>query len=83
MADKPWTGSDAQLESLQAKVQTYVAFALDGELAERFPEAIGKPWRIVVNCLAGEPDSRTAQVLDVLGTRLPDHGGSLLVRSSA
>ncbi|MDQ0372847.1 DUF6572 domain-containing protein [Cellulomonas humilata] len=76
-----WTGSDAQLESLQAKVQTYVSFALDGELLQRFPDAAGKPWRIVVNSLDGDPDSRTRQVLEVVATRLPDHGGSLLLRS--
>ena len=78
----PWTGSEAEVASLQAKVQTYVSFALDGGLLEQLPETAGKPWRIVVNSLAGEPDSRTRQVLEVLATRLPLHGGSLLLRSA-
>jgi hypothetical protein len=47
---------------------------------QQFPEAVGRPWRIVINCLNGEPDARTQSVLDVLATRLPEHGGSLLVR---
>ena len=52
---QPWTGSGAQLASLQDKVQTYVSYALDGGLAQQFPEAAGRPWRIVLNCLSGEP----------------------------
>src|SRR3954452_7545798 len=78
--DQPWTGSDAQVSSLQGKVQTYVSFALDGGLAQQFPEAAGRPWRIVLDCQTGSPDARTQSVLDVLATRLPEYGGSLLVR---
>jgi hypothetical protein len=33
--DNPWTGSGAQMTSLQAKVQTYVSFALDAFSAQR------------------------------------------------
>ncbi|MFC5379930.1 DUF6572 domain-containing protein [Aquipuribacter nitratireducens] len=76
----PWTGSDAQIRSLQDKVHTYVSFPLDGEMARRFPESVGRPWRIVINSLSGAPDARTQSVLDMLAVRLPRHGGSLLVR---
>ena len=75
VADRPWTGSDLQVSSLQGKVQTYVSFALDGGLAQQFPEAAGRPWRIVLHCLTGAPDARTQSVLDVLATRLPEYGG--------
>lgn len=78
--DQPWTGSDAQLTSLQDKVQTYVSFALDGGLTQQFPEAAGRPWRIVLSCQTGQPDESTSAVLDALAARLPEHGGSLLVR---
>lgn len=80
--DQHWTGSDAQVSSLQDKVQTYVSFALDGGLAQQFPEAAGRPWRIVVQCQTGAPDGRTQAVLDVLSTRLPEYGGCLLVRAT-
>ena len=80
--DQHWTGSDAQVSSLQGKVQTYVSFAIDGGLAQQFPEAAGRPWRIVLDCHTGAPDTRTQSVLDVLATRLPEYGGSLLVRAS-
>lgn len=80
VADAPWTGSDAQLQSLQAKVQTYVGFALDGGLAEQHPEAARLPWRIVVHSQSGPPDARTDAVLEALTERLPSHGGALAVR---
>lgn len=80
--DQPWTGSEGQVASLQSKVQTYVSFALDGGLAEQFPEAAGRPWRILLHCQTGAPDAQTQSVLDVLATRLPEYGGSLLIRTS-
>jgi hypothetical protein len=81
VADAPWTGSDAQLQSLQAKVQTYVSFALDGPLAQQYPDARGLPWRVVVDNQSGPPDARTSTVLDGLAERLPAYGGELTVRS--
>src|SRR5687767_9493284 len=63
VADAPWTGSDPQITSLQQKIHTYVGFAADGQLAAAYPEAAGLPWRIVVQCHAGNPDARTADVL--------------------
>ena len=80
--DLRWTGSDAQVSSLQGKVQTYVSFALDGGLAQQFPGAAGRPWRIVIHCQTGAPDARTQSLLDVLASRLPEYGGSLLIRAS-
>ena len=80
VADAPWTGSHAQLSSLQDKVQTYVSFALDGQMERSFPEAAGRPWRIVVAAQAGGPDERTSSVLHTLADRLPQYGGSLLIR---
>jgi hypothetical protein len=80
--DRPWTGSDAQVSSLQDKVQTYVSFALDGGLVQQFPEAAGRPWRLFLHCQTGAPDPRTQAVLDGLAARLPEYGGSLLVRET-
>jgi hypothetical protein len=54
---------------------------LDGGLVEQFPDAAGRPWRIVIECLTGNPDSRTQESLDVLAAQLPAYGGSLLVRA--
>lgn len=72
-----WTGSDEQLQSFQDKVQTYVSFAVDGQLASQFPEAAGGPWVIAVRSLAGPLDARTSGVIDVLCERLVSYGGSI------
>lgn len=39
--DHPWTGSDAHVESLQQKIQTYVSYALDGQMVADFPQTAG------------------------------------------
>jgi hypothetical protein len=70
-----WTGSDEQLQSFQSKVQTYVSFAVDGELAARFPEATDRPWVITIRSLVGPPDRRTSGVIDALTERLVAYGG--------
>jgi Family of unknown function (DUF6572) len=75
--DHQWTGSDAQLNSLQAKVHNYVGYALDGQLARDYPETVDKPWQIVVHCQTGAPDERTQYVLSELTKRLRPYGGSL------
>ncbi|WP_370248051.1 DUF6572 domain-containing protein [Nocardioides sp.] len=81
--DAPWTGAESELATFQQKVQTYVSFALDGQMGQQFPDAGGKPWAIVVASTeaAGEPDERTRFVLDALMERLPAHGGQLRVRT--
>lgn len=81
--DAPWTGAESELATFQQKVQTYVSFALDGQMGKQFPDAVGKPWAIVVASTetAGHPDERTRRVLDALTERLPAHGGQLRLRT--
>lgn len=75
--DAGWTGSDAQLESLQMKVQAYVSYAVDGVMVAAYPDTQGLPWRVVVHTQAGAPDPRAAEVLEALAQRLPAHGGTV------
>ena len=81
--DHPWTGSDAQLQSLQEKVQTYVSYALDGQMVAAYPETVGLKWRNVIHAKTGPPDVCTQTVLDALTQRLPGYGGSIETRVSA
>jgi hypothetical protein len=75
-----WTGSDAQINSFQQKVQTYVSYALDGGMVAAYPETQGLPWRIVVHSQAEPPDADTQHVIDALTTRLPEYGGTIEAR---
>ncbi|MEO6053502.1 MAG: DUF6572 domain-containing protein, partial [Chthoniobacterales bacterium] len=43
---RPWTDPDLQLFQLQEKLNAYVSFALDGEMAEAYPSYVGKKMRI-------------------------------------
>lgn len=59
---RPWNGSDEQLFQLQEKLNTYLSFALDGEMHEAYPQFVGKPVRVQLEC-HGMPDERTLHFL--------------------
>jgi hypothetical protein len=80
-ADLPWTGSDAQIRSLQEKIHSYVGFAMDGQMAEAHPQTAALPWRIVIRCRSGEPDPRTVDVLVRTVEPVRGYGGDLEVRT--
>ncbi len=46
---RPWTFGEEQLFQLQEKLNAYVSFALDGEMAEAYPEHGGKPLRLILD----------------------------------
>ncbi len=78
--DSPWTGSDAQVMSLQQKIHTYVGFALDGQMAATDPETDGLSWRIVVDDQAGPVDSTSADIIERVAEKVRQYGGDLIVR---
>ncbi len=43
---RPWEGGEAQLFQLQEKLNAYLSFALDGEMAEAFPQFKNLPLEI-------------------------------------
>jgi len=62
--DQPWTGSDAEIESLEQKVHYYVSFAAGGALVALEPQFSGRPWAIVLDTYTGRPkrpDARCTQ----------------------
>jgi hypothetical protein len=80
VSDSGWSGSEAQLESLQNKVHNYVSFALDGPMTATYPETDGLAWQIVIDCQSGLPDERTSAVLSQVGQAVRGYGGDLVVR---
>jgi len=64
-----WDGSDKQLHELQERFNAYVAFLLDGELAEAHPELAAKKARIEVRC-AHMPDARAVELLGLIHDQL-------------
>ena len=62
---RPWNGGDEQLFQLQEKLNTYLSFALDGEMAEAFPQFAGKKVRIQLDT-PKMPDERTLDFLQAV-----------------
>lgn len=80
--ERAWSGEDAQLFQLQEKLNAYLSFVLDGEMAESHPELDGKPVRIVVRC-AGQPDERTVAMLAKVREQIAFQGIDLEVHVAA
>jgi hypothetical protein len=62
---RPWDGTDLRIYQLQEKVNTYLSFALDGEMAESYPAFTGKALRLQLDCVTA-PDARTLHFLSVV-----------------
>lgn len=60
--DAPWDGSDAQLFLLQEKLNAYLSFALDGEMAEAYPDFAARPLALRIDS-ASLPEPRTLHLL--------------------
>jgi hypothetical protein len=76
---RPWDGSDARLFQLQEKVNTYLAFALDGEMHEAYPDFVNKPLRLELRCVA-PPDTATLHLLELVRVQIAFQGIQLEVR---
>ena len=53
---RPWDGGDTQLFQLQEKLNSYLSFALDGEMTEQLPQLTGRPVRISLACAEPPPE---------------------------
>ena len=62
---RAWSGLDEQLFQLQEKINTYLSFALDGEMAETYPEFAEKKTRLQLECPT-QPDARTGEFIEVV-----------------
>jgi hypothetical protein len=76
---RPWDGSEQRLFQLQEKINAYLSFALDGEMAESYPAMAGKPLRLQVDCV-GMPDSTVVEFLSVVREQIGFQGINLEVR---
>ena len=60
--DRPWNGGEKQLFQIQEKINSYLSFILDGEMAESHPQFVGKPVALQLDC----PDYPNDPVIDFL-----------------
>ena len=62
---RAWDGSDLRLFELQEKINAYLSFALDGEMAASCPQFAGRPLRLQLDC-AAPLDARTLHFIQVV-----------------
>ena len=70
---RQWDGSDERLFELQEKINTYVSFAVNGQLVEEYPYLAGKPVRLELRCV-DPPDDKTASFLEIVHGKLAEVG---------
>ena len=78
---RPWDGSELRLFQLQEKFNTYLAFALDGELRDAYPGLVDRPIRLRLDTNA-TPDPVTMRFLEVIRQQVGFQGIGLEVRVS-
>ncbi len=59
---RPWNGDQKQQLQLEEKLNAYLSFALDGEMAKAFPHLVSKPLEIQLRTVH-EPDASTSAIL--------------------
>jgi len=76
---RPWDGTELQLFQLQEKINTYLSFALDGEMWEEFPQFVERPLRLQLDCVE-PPDGTALQLLSAVREQIGYRGINLIVR---
>lgn len=76
---RPWLPTPERFFQVQEKVNSYLSFARDGEMAESYPDFVTKPLRLQLEC--GEyPDPQTVDFLDKLRADLLTQKVNFVVR---
>jgi len=76
---RPWDGSELRLFQLQEKINAYLSFALDGEMAEAYPQFSGKKLRLQLDCV-GMPGDDVVGFLSMVREQIAFQGINLEVR---
>jgi len=76
--DRPWGSDPNQPEQLRKKISLYSSWILDGDLGSQYPETVGRPVRIQLDCV--QPlDDATAAIIDFANHRLAEFGIPVVV----
>lgn len=79
LESRPWDGAELRLFQLQEKINAYLSFALDGEMAEAYPQFVGKKLRLQLDCV-GMPGSDVVGFLSMVREQIAFQGIDLEVR---
>ena len=76
---RPWDGTDQRVYELQEKINTYLGFALGGEMLNNLPQLEGKKLRLQLDCVE-EPDAKTQQCITIVNGEVGKYGMKFEVR---
>ena len=79
---RAWGASDQQFQQIEEKINRYLAYVLDGFLAEHHPAYVGKKARIRLDC-AEAPEGESARFVDAATQAIRGEGLDFEVRVSA
>jgi hypothetical protein len=75
---RAWDDSPERCLQIQTKVNAYLAFILDGQMRESYPDSIGKAVQLELHCLY-EPSEYVLRFMTQLARELALHGLSIAV----
>ena len=67
--ERQWDGSADRVLQLQEKINNYLSFALDGQMAREYPGSVGKPIRLQLDCIA-QPDVDSGRFIELVREKL-------------
>lgn len=80
--ERPWSSDPNQLPQFDEKLNRYLAYILDGFLANQYPQYKGKPVRIQIDCADEPTDERTLRFLEGVGMVCEQNGIGFKVRTN-
>ena len=75
---RPWGADQRQFQQIEEKINRYMGYALDGFLAEHYPQYEGKRVQIRLEC-AEEPHGEAVLFVQAAARAASDHGLELVV----
>jgi translation initiation factor RLI1 len=73
MEPRPWGAVAEQLTQIEEKVNRYMGYVLDGFLAEQYPQYVGKPVQIRLDC-AEAPHGEAVRFVAAMTDACERHG---------
>jgi hypothetical protein len=52
---RPWSGGMKQIEQFRDKLNAYLSFILNGQLAREYPDSVGKRRVVILHCVEEPP----------------------------
>jgi hypothetical protein len=78
--DRPWEESEDRFVELRKKINTYAAYARQGQLEKDFPDLVGRPVFLELWCIQHRPDQKVIEFLDRANAQLARHSLQIKVR---